>query len=232
MLGFFQNEDAPNFGIDVSVQKARTANFFSDARRRRRAAARRPHALPARRCRSTAASRITSRAVGFLAQPFFPPGIRGTDPGPFSLPIAEWSPFNTGLQLDIVSDAVFEALLRGRVTGTCSALIPRLPNGITIFPGGVPLYKDGRLAGAIGISGDGVDQDDLIASAGSAGFEAPAGAALRPPGRARRAPAIREVPAAPEPVSAHATCCGRRSRSCSWRGRRPPPFAAPKSSWS
>ena len=27
--------------------------------------------------------------------------------------------------------------------------------------------------GAIGISGDGVDQDDLIASAGAAGFDAP-----------------------------------------------------------
>ena len=37
----------------------------------------------------------------------------------------------------------------------------------------MPLYKGGRLVGAIGISGDGVDQDDLIASAGSAGFEAP-----------------------------------------------------------
>jgi hypothetical protein len=47
-------------------------------------------------------------------------------------------------------------------------------NGIQIFPGSVPLYKNGRLVGAIGISGDGVDQDDLIAAMGSAGFEAPA----------------------------------------------------------
>jgi hypothetical protein len=35
------------------------------------------------------------------------------------------------------------------------------------------VWKDGRLAGAIGVSGDGVDQDDLIAAAGSAGFEIP-----------------------------------------------------------
>jgi hypothetical protein len=62
--------------------------------------------------------------------------------------------------------------LAGAVGAPCTD-IPRLPNGITIFPGGVPLYKGGRLAGAIGISGDGVDQDDLIAWAGSVGFEAP-----------------------------------------------------------
>jgi hypothetical protein len=44
-------------------------------------------------------------------------------------------------------------------------------NGITIFPGGIPLYKNGQLVGGIGVSGDGVDQDDYIASAGATGFE-------------------------------------------------------------
>ena len=106
----------------------------------------------------------TSRAIGFLAQPFYPPGIGGAGFGPFSLPIDQWSPFNTGLQLDLLN-------LAG--TGSCTA-IARLPNGITIFPGGIPLFKDGRLAGAIGVSGDGVDQDDLIAAAGGAAFEVPA----------------------------------------------------------
>src|SRR5205807_460123 len=51
--------------------------------------------------------------------------------------------------------------------------IPNLPNGIQIFPGSVPLYKNGVLVGAIGISGDGVDQDDLIAAGGGAGFAPP-----------------------------------------------------------
>ena len=107
----------------------------------------------------------TSRAVGFLAQPLFPPGIEDTDPGPFSLPLSEWSPFNTGLQFD---------LLDLGAPGACGRGLPQLANGITIFPGGIPLFKGGRLAGAVGVSGDGVDQDDLIAAAGSAGFEAPA----------------------------------------------------------
>lgn len=44
-------------------------------------------------------------------------------------------------------------------------------NGIITFPGGVPLYKDGVLVGGIGVSGDGVNQDETVAFAGAIGFE-------------------------------------------------------------
>jgi hypothetical protein len=37
----------------------------------------------------------------------------------------------------------------------------------------VPLYKGGELVGALGVSGDGVEQNDLIAFDGGAGFEPP-----------------------------------------------------------
>ncbi len=47
-------------------------------------------------------------------------------------------------------------------------------NGLIEFPGGIPLYKDGVFVGAIGVSGDGVDEDEAVALAGSKGFEAPA----------------------------------------------------------
>jgi hypothetical protein len=56
---------------------------------------------------------------------------------------------------------------------TLSEPDPNLPNGITIFPGGFPLYRDGRLIGAIGVSGDGIDQDDIIAASGTKNFLAP-----------------------------------------------------------
>ncbi|PYQ38644.1 MAG: hypothetical protein DMF77_23590 [Acidobacteria bacterium] len=165
VLGFFQNADAPRFGIDVSVQKGRTALFFSSAD----AAAALGRLGLGRYLRDgvplDGSVAYTSRAVGFLAQPFFPPGIPDTSEGPFSQPIGTWSIFNTGLQLDLIKG--------GLLTSNCVPGEPRLRNGITIFPGGIPLYKGGRLAGAIGISGDGVDQDDLIAAAGTAGFEAP-----------------------------------------------------------
>jgi uncharacterized protein GlcG (DUF336 family) len=44
-------------------------------------------------------------------------------------------------------------------------------NGLITFPGGVALYKNGKLAGAIGVSGDAVDQDESVAFGGSAGYE-------------------------------------------------------------
>jgi len=171
VLGFFRSDDAPVFGIDVAVQKGRTAAFFSSpgagAALRRAGFAEFVRDVPL-----DGSVAYTSRAAGFLAQPFFPPGIERTDAGPFSTAAPPvWSPFNTGLQLALLCDAL-ESALAGVATSSCTA-VPGLQNGITVFPGGVPLYKDGRLAGAIGVSGDGVDQDDLIASAGSAGFEAP-----------------------------------------------------------
>jgi uncharacterized protein GlcG (DUF336 family) len=45
--------------------------------------------------------------------------------------------------------------------------------GLIEFPGGVPLYQGGVLVGAIGVSGDGVEQDENVAEAGAKGYEAP-----------------------------------------------------------
>ncbi len=38
---------------------------------------------------------------------------------------------------------------------------PVLSNGLQIFPGGFPVYRGNKLVGGVGISGDGVDQDDM-----------------------------------------------------------------------
>jgi uncharacterized protein GlcG (DUF336 family) len=45
--------------------------------------------------------------------------------------------------------------------------------GLIEFPGGMPLYRGNELIGGIGVSGDGVDQDEEVAAAGAKGFEAP-----------------------------------------------------------
>ena len=47
-------------------------------------------------------------------------------------------------------------------------------HGIIQFPGGLPLYKSGQLVGGLGVSGDGVDQDEDVAKGGAAGFVPPA----------------------------------------------------------
>lgn len=45
--------------------------------------------------------------------------------------------------------------------------------GLIEFPGGIPLYKDGKLIGGIGVSGDGVEEDENVAEAGTKGYDAP-----------------------------------------------------------
>jgi uncharacterized protein GlcG (DUF336 family) len=43
-------------------------------------------------------------------------------------------------------------------------------HGIIQFPGGLPLYKNGHLVGGLGVSGDGVNQDEDVARGGAVGF--------------------------------------------------------------
>ncbi|HMG72998.1 MAG TPA: heme-binding protein [Pyrinomonadaceae bacterium] len=174
VLGVFRQTDAPVFGFDVSVQKARTAAFYSGAGA---GASLRVAGFGSYVDRAAAdglkldgSVAFTDRAGGFLHRPFFPDGINNTAAGPFSRQLNEWSVFNLGLQVDLIK-ANLEATLSG-FTVPCTS-VPGLPNGIQIFPGSAPLYKNGVLVGAIGISGDGVDQDDLIAGAGSASYAPP-----------------------------------------------------------
>lgn len=96
---------------------------------------------------------VTNRTIGFGAQPLFTPGIDGSGPGPF---------FN---------------LFNFDLTHPCtqgSQPAGANQNGVVFFPGSVPLYKNGALVGGLGVSGDGVDQDDFVTDAGAKGFEAPA----------------------------------------------------------
>lgn len=177
-LGFIRSQDAPVFGVDVSLQKARTAALFTspDAgavlaqgqgfSRNYGAEMVGFTGVPLNGTHAYAA-----RSIGNMARPFVPDGIDGTGPGPLSLPFPgvgnTWSPFNTGLQLDMVKAALLAPILSpGSIPAGCASgpgLGKQARNGIQIFPGGVPLYKNGTFVGAIGVSGDGIDQDDLTA---------------------------------------------------------------------
>ena len=185
ILGLVIGSDAPIFGLDVAVQKARTATFFSselaatylvglnrdeisDYVQRVRVFLNDPLAL-------TGQHAFSDRAGGNLSRPYFPDGELGRPHGPLSRPITEWSPFATGLQESLVRPELVKHL--GFVDGLsedpganeCVGLsnegndIHLLENGIQIFPGSVPIYRGSTLIGGIGVSGDGVDQDDMIA---------------------------------------------------------------------
>ena len=204
ILGLVRTPDAPVFGTDVAVQKARTAAFFSNPQ-----AAAELQTVPAATYPASGDSVLpgasvlvmrqflkdpsalsngvaySARAIGNLHRPFFPDGVAGRPPGPFSTPFSNWSPFQVGLQLDLVINAV-----AGAPAGVGCAFLPKIRNGIQIFPGSVPIYRGTQLVGAIGISGDGVDQDDMIAFLGlaNAGRELNTGIANAP--RDRRADII------------------------------------------
>jgi uncharacterized protein GlcG (DUF336 family) len=187
VLGLVRSPDAPIFGIDVSLQKARTANFFSAPFAasdlsaaggevpqfvgRTRSFLGDPNAL-------TGAFAFSDRANGNLSRPYFPDGEVGQPNGPLSRPIQKFNPFSTGLQSALIVGNLAQHLQF--VTGqrpddtprACTTLPgvaggnPRLANGIQIFPGSVPVYRGGQLVGGIGVSGDGIDQDDMISFLG------------------------------------------------------------------
>ena len=95
---------------------------------------------------------VTDRTIGFGAQPLFPSGINGTPPGPF-----------------------FPLYVNDVMNPCTQGAQPANPNqsGIVFFPGSEGLYKNGTLVGGLGVSGDGVDQDDYVTAGGAAGFEPP-----------------------------------------------------------
>jgi uncharacterized protein GlcG (DUF336 family) len=190
VLGIVRSPDAPIFGTDVSLQKARTAAFFSNA-----VAGPQLQGDPSGDVRSfagkvrtflgdanalTGQTAFTDRAIGNLARPYFPDGEVGRPNGPLSRPIAQFNPFSTGLQSALVLTNLAEHL--AYVTGQAATDTParctelpdavagqnRLQNGIQIFPGSVPIYRGTQLVGAIGVSGDGIDQDDMIGFLGLA----------------------------------------------------------------
>jgi uncharacterized protein GlcG (DUF336 family) len=141
IIGLYRMADSTVFSIDVAVSKARNMVYFNSA-------ARMAADLPG----VPFGTAVTNRTIGFGAQPFFPPGINGSSPGPF---------FNLYVQ-DVANPC----------TQGFQAAGPN-QSGVVFFPGSVPLYRNGVLVGALGVSGDGVDQDDYVTSGGSAGFEAP-----------------------------------------------------------
>ncbi len=187
-LGIVRAPDAPVFGIDVSLQKARTVTFFSGS-----------HAASdllgdpsvdvngfVQKVRDfipdptafTGAVAFGARSIANLSRPFFPDGEDGNPNGPMSRPITQWSPFSTGLQSALVLTNIVQHVTyvststppdtRGRCTFIPDATAGqnRLQNGIQIFSGAVPIYKNGVLVGGIGTSGDGIDQDDMISFLG------------------------------------------------------------------
>ena len=96
---------------------------------------------------------VTNRTIGFGAQPLYPPGIDGSPDGPF-------------FQL-FVNDVNHPCTQGSQPPAGVKQ------SGIVFFPGSLGLYRNGVLVGGLGVSGDGVDQDDYVTAGGAVGYEAP-----------------------------------------------------------
>ena len=89
---------------------------------------------------------VTNRTIAFGSQPFYPSGIdsRAFDPreGPW-----------------------YQSLFVNDLNKPCSQgaqLTNPNQNGIIFFAGSSPLYRGNELAGGLGVSGDGLEQDDYV----------------------------------------------------------------------
>ncbi len=146
-LAIYRIHDATIFSIDVSAAKARNVVYFSSTAGQ----------LPGVYADNNPGSidlpgvppgtSVTNRTISFGGQPLYPPGIDGSGNGPF---------FN---------------LYTFDTANPCTqGSQPANPhqNGIVFFPGALALYRNGVMVGGLGVSGDGVDQDDFVTAGGAA----------------------------------------------------------------
>jgi uncharacterized protein GlcG (DUF336 family) len=144
IIGLRRMQDSTVFSIDVAASKARNMVYFNSASR----TAADLNGVPM-------GTAVTNRTISFGAQPLYPPGINGSNAGPF---------FN--LYMMDVANPCTQGFQSGAANSNKS--------GIVFFPGSAGLYRNGVLVGGLGVSGDGVDEDDYVTNGGTAGFEAPA----------------------------------------------------------
>jgi uncharacterized protein GlcG (DUF336 family) len=161
VLGIWSVNGTPPTALEVSscVSKAGTASYLSSNQ-----------------------NAFTSRTAGFIIQQHFPPGVRNTSPGPL---------VGVGLS-NLFSSDINKFRAPGSVISFSPTpgltIVPVFGTSLDGSPGGVPLYKDGRLVGGIGVAGDGVpgplvfrsqnpftfiadyDKDEDVALAGQTGF--------------------------------------------------------------
>jgi len=143
VIGLRRMADSTVFSIDVAVTKARNMVYFNSASRTSADL----NGVPM-------GTAVTNRTIGFGAQPLYPPGIDGSSAGPF---------FNL-FTMDLANPCT-----QGFQAGAANSN----KSGIVFFPGSTGLYRNGTLVGGLGVSGDGVDEDDYVTNGGAAGFEAP-----------------------------------------------------------
>ncbi|MFM8706028.1 MAG: hypothetical protein ACKOHG_19670, partial [Planctomycetia bacterium] len=169
LLGVYRMPDATVFSIDVAMAKSRNTAYYASADLQPQD---RVGAVPL-------GTAFTNRTFRYLAVPKYPSGNASAAPGPFSILNTPGINPRTGLNVGgPLPASAFASTVLGydsftpgsNFRATTSATNQ---NGIVFFPGSTAVYVGGSLQGGYGISGDGVDQDDVVTFYGAAGFSAP-----------------------------------------------------------
>jgi uncharacterized protein GlcG (DUF336 family) len=169
VLGLYRMPDATVFSLDIAVAKARNVAYYDNA-----AQLQPQDQVPG----IPAGVSFTNRTFRYLAQPFFPEGINGEPPGPFSILTDPGVNPQNGLNVGPPLPAsAYQSVLGYDAfhpnTNFRDPSNPANQNGIVFFPGSSALYKNNgtQIVGGLGVSGDGVDQDDVVTFAASLGFD-------------------------------------------------------------
>jgi uncharacterized protein GlcG (DUF336 family) len=176
VLGLFRMPDATIFSIDVAVAKARNVAYYADP-----AELQPIDQIPG----VPAGTAFTNRTFRYASLPRFPEGIDVYPPGPFSI-LTDGGVLHNGRNdgpplpaSAYQSVQGYDAFNPG--TNFHDPFNVANQNGVVFFPGSAPLYKDTNgdgikeLVGGLGVSGDGVDQDDDVTFVSVKGFEPPGG---------------------------------------------------------
>ena len=184
VLGLYRMHDATLFSIDVAVAKSRNTAYYAG---NSLVAADRIDQDNNGSFDIPIGTALTNRTFRFLALPRFPSGSpQGTPAGDFSIltmpGINSLSGENTGAALpaSVYASTTATVLSFDSFNASRNFRDPRnikRQNGIVFFPGSSALYDDVSgtkvLVGGLGVSGDGVDQDDVVTVGAQQGFAAP-----------------------------------------------------------
>jgi uncharacterized protein GlcG (DUF336 family) len=164
IVGLFRMPDATIFSIAVAVAKSRNVAYYNNA-----AQLQPIDQLPG----VPAGTAFTNRTFRYLAEPRFPEGINGAPPGPFSILNDPGTDPNTGLNIGnaLPARVYFDTVQGNNAFNPDSNFHDPFnifnQDGIVFFPGSSGVYTGGStLIGGFGVSGDGVDQDDVVTTAG------------------------------------------------------------------
>jgi len=175
ILGLYRMPDSTYFSIGVAVAKARNVAYYDN-----------PSQLqPIDRITGVpAGTALTARTFRYVSLPFFPEGIDIYPPGPGSI-LTNGGVTRYGTNKGAPLPAKDYQSIQGYNDFNPNSNFhdpynKDNQNGVVLFPGSAPLYKDttgsglrSQLVGGLGVSGDGVFQDDDVTAVASIAYAPP-----------------------------------------------------------